>query len=272
MGILDRLLPAKTAATSTSIRAEIERAESEIAAHSAKIAGMLNGIAGMTDEQHVAAEANAAALRRAVTRLESRVTTLAAELPAIVKAEESAAAAERDAALLKRAKAATKANTVDARALLSIYADQAAAIADVLAKLKAIDAETTAVNTALRSNPVTEAVTGYNTLHRTIAEQAATERREMAPHWIYRDAPPQPDEVFLDQTETVVRATLDSNGKPIPPAGAHYGRFGQVIPPQLEQREVVTCSGGRRAVHAPDLTEVRLPPASAGDEWHWPRP
>jgi hypothetical protein len=273
MGLIDKLLGSKTAITSSSIRAEIERCESEIANHRAKIASAEAEIATLDDAAHVKVIETNAALSRAIARLEARVATLDIELPAILAAEEAAAKAEADAALLKRATAARKSNSAEAKKLLEQYADHAAAIADVLTKLKAITTETTAVNELLRSNPVCEGgVVGYNTIHRSTPGTEAVEQRARVPHWVYRDAPPQPDEVYPGSAETVVRATLDPvTGKPIAPAGAHYGRFGQVIQPVLEMREVVTRSGGRRAVHAPSLSDVRLPPAFAGGVWAWPR-
>jgi hypothetical protein len=189
----------------------------------------------------------------------------------VLAAEEASAKAEQDAALVKRAEAARKDNASTAKKLLASYAEHAEAIADVLAKLKAIDAERDAVNNALRSRPIAETVPSYNTTHRTVAEQPATEHRTMAPHWIFRDASPQPDEVVNpNDIETAVRATLDYNGKPIPPAGTRFGRFGQVLQPVLEMREVVHHVGGRRAVHAPSLDDVCLPPAFGG-EYVWPR-
>lgn len=272
MGLIEKFFPTKTAVTSSTIRAEIARCESEIAAHRTKITSAEGEIAVLDDAAHVKVIETNAALSRAIARLDARIAALDIELPAVLAAEEGAAAAERDAALVARATAARKSNDKEAAKLLASYAEHAEAIADVLDKLNAIDTEREAVNKALRSNPVAETVAGYNTIHRTIPGTDVTERRASVPHWIYRDAPVQPDEAHPGQTETAMRATIDPvTGKPILPAGVRFGRFGQVIQPVLEMREVVHHVGGRRAVHAPSLSDVRLPPAFTGS-YVWPRP
>ena len=69
MGILDRLLPAKAAITSSTIRAEIDRANDEITAHRAKITTAESTIATLDDDAHVRVIENNAALGRAIARL-----------------------------------------------------------------------------------------------------------------------------------------------------------------------------------------------------------
>jgi len=99
MNMIAKLFAPKTAITSATIRAEIERAESEITARSAKLEDVLAGIAVMNDSQHAQAEADAAAIKRAIMRLEARANHLAAELPNVIAAEEAdakAAAADAD--------------------------------------------------------------------------------------------------------------------------------------------------------------------------------
>jgi hypothetical protein len=271
MGIIDRLFPAPAAATSAAIQNAIAKAESEAAALRTKLSAARTGIAFMSDAEHQSAEQDIAATERAIKRLEARVIHLTEELPAVVEAETAAAAAEADATLIRRAKAATKANTVEAKKLLEQYAEHASEIADIIAKLQAISGETDSVNAALRSNPVTEQITGWNPTHRKAPDQIATEQRAMVPHWIYRDAPRQPGEVNPGDTEEAVRCSLDSAGKPLHPAGVRYGRFNQVIAPVLEHRSVtVTRQAFRPGRAEPSLNEVRLPPAFTG-AWHWPR-
>lgn len=95
-------------------------------------------------------------------RLEARANHLVTELPNVIAAEEAAAKVAADDALRQRAEAARKANTKEAAELLADYAVHAARVAEVIAKLEAIDIETAAVNAALRFNPVAESIAGYD--------------------------------------------------------------------------------------------------------------
>jgi chromosome segregation ATPase len=166
IGILEKFFPAKAAITSATIRNEIESANTEIAAHCAKIDGMMDDIAAMTDEQHVAAEANVAALHRAITRLQARVSLLNDELLKVEAAEAAAQAAAKDEALRQRAEAARKANTVESKKLLAEIDKLSCQMGDVLARLNEIADETNSVNGALRSNPVADSIVGFETLYR----------------------------------------------------------------------------------------------------------
>jgi hypothetical protein len=68
--------------------------------------------------------------------------------------------------------------------------------------------------------------------------------------------------VHPGKTEKAYRATLDDAGKPIPPGGVEYGRFGQIITPTLEQREIVVGgTNARPPRYEHPLDDVRLPPA-----------
>ncbi|MBR0982241.1 hypothetical protein JQ554_09335 [Bradyrhizobium diazoefficiens] len=100
--------------------------------------------------------------KRAIMRLEARANHLVTELPNVIAAEEAAAKVAADDALRQRAEAARKANTKEAAELLADYAVHAARVAEVIAKLEAIDIETAAVNAALRFNPVAESIAGYD--------------------------------------------------------------------------------------------------------------
>jgi hypothetical protein len=260
MNILSAIFPKAKKVTSEAIAAEISRAEAEIAAHRAKITTAESAIATSDDDAHVHVIENNAALRRAIARLEARITALRVEHETAVAAEAEAEKIASATARQKRIEAARHAVRHEAADLLRSYDADATKLAGTLARIAEIEAEARECG-----------VPGVDQMHRTIANQA-TECREMAPHYVYRDAPPQSDEVCPGEIEEIVRCTLDASGRPMHPAGVRYGRFGQVLTPQLEMREVVTRSGGRRAIHAPSLAEVRLPPASAGGEWHWPRP
>lgn len=271
MNMITKFFAPKTTITSDTIRVRLADAEAEIAAHRAKIGNALAGVAAMSDAEHVKIEGEIAATERAITRLASLVAHLNAELPAVIATEETVAKAATDDALVRRAKAATKASNAEAKVLLATYADHAAAIADILAKLKAIESERAAVNIELRANPVCEAVASYNDIHRSTGGVAATEQRAMVAHWVYRDHPAQPNEVYPGETESSVRATFDADRNPVRPGGAVRGRFGQIITPVLEQREVITTTRARPARHEAALDEARLPPAFAAQSYFWPR-
>jgi hypothetical protein len=272
MGILEKFFPAKTTITSATIRAEIDYSEAEITRLNAEIGPKLAAIATMNDSEHVKIEADIAATKRAIARLDARIAHLNDELPAVLAAEEAATKAEADAALIERAEAARKANTIESKKLLTEFDKLAAQMGGVLDKLKLIKAETEAVNAALRSNPAAEMVQSYEDIYRAIPGTQATEQRARVPHWVYRDAPPRPDEVYPGETEEALRAAIDSAGNPIKPAGVRYGRFGQIITPTLEQREIVVArSPARPPRYEHSLEDVRLPAGFAGGKWHWPR-
>lgn len=279
MNMITKLFAPKTAITSATIRVEIERAESEITAHRAQLERVLAGIAVMNDSQHAQAEADAAAIKRAVMRLEARANHLAAELPNVTAAEEAAAKAAADDALRQRAEAARKANTKEAAKLLADYAAYAARVAEVIAKLEALDIETAAVNAALRSNPIADTVAAYDAIHRRSPARPAGERCAVRKCWVYRypGSPRDTDKVKFQYEaphEVVRQADIDRDGKAIPvPAVQHdyYGRALTIIP-TLEDREVVIERVSFRAgqSEAP-LSSVRLPPAFAGEDHIWPR-
>jgi hypothetical protein len=161
MGILQRLFPAKTTITSATIKAEIDYSESEIARLNAEIGPKLATIATMTDAEHVKAEADVAANKRAIDRLDQRIAHLQSELPVVLAAEEAAAKATADAALRALAEACRKANEKEAAKLLAAYDEHASAIGGIIAKLKAMDGEREAINAELRTNAVCEPVRSY---------------------------------------------------------------------------------------------------------------
>lgn len=279
MNMISRLFAPKTALTSATLRAEIERTESEITAHSTQLEGLLAGIAVMNDSQHAQCEADAAAIKRAIMRLEARANHLAAELPNVIAAEEAATKVAADEALRQRAEAARKANAKEAAKLLADYAVHAARVSEVIAKLEALDIETTAVNAALRYNPVAESVAGYDAIHRRSPDRPAGERRGVRKCWVYRypGSPRDTDKAKFQYEaphEVVRQADIGRDSKAIPvPAVQHdyYNRVLTIIP-TLEDREVVTERVSFRAgqTEAP-LSSVRLPPAFSGESHIWPR-
>ncbi|MGM4877053.1 hypothetical protein AB7645_38125 [Bradyrhizobium sp. 956_D2_N1_5] len=279
MNMISKFFAPKTAITSATIRDEIERAESEITAHSAQLEGMLAGIAVMNDSQHAQAEADATAIKRAIMRLEARANHLTAELPNVIAAEEAAANVAADDALRQRAEAARKANTKEAAKLLADYAVHAARVAEVIAKLEALDIETTAVNAALRTNPVAEPVTGYAAIHRKSPDRPASAVTEPRLCWVYRypGSPRDTDKakyLHEEPQEEVRPATIGDDGKPIPALPARHDYYGRelVIQPKLETREIVVeRTSSRPGLSEAPLSSVRLPPAFSGEDCIWPR-
>jgi hypothetical protein len=166
MGILQRLFPAKTAITSETIKVEIERAESELANHRAKVQAANVSVALLSDEAHVKIENEIAADRRAITRLQALVTHLSDELPAIIEAEEAARAAAKDETLRARAESCRNANIVESKKLLTEFDKLAPQMGDILTRLNEVADETNSVNKALHANPVAERITCYETLYR----------------------------------------------------------------------------------------------------------
>ncbi|QND70767.1 hypothetical protein [Tardiphaga robiniae] len=280
MSMLERFFGGKaTVITSTLIRADIERCESEIAALHGTMDGAMAGLATMTDADHVAAEATIAAGKRSVARLDARVAHLTAELPKVIAAEEAAAKIAADEALRQRAEAARKANAKEAAKLLSEYEKLAGPMADILARLAAIDAEREAVNEALHKNPVAEGVVGYSTLLRKAPDRSASERRETRPCWVYKyPASPRDTErlkfVQFPASEEVRVATVGPDGTPYPVGPVLFDTGARKIPvhPKLENREVVVGrTMARLGLHEEPLSAISLPPAFAGGKRHWPR-
>lgn len=87
IAILEKFFPAKTVVTSAIIRAEIAEREIEIKLLQAEIGPKLAAIATMTDAEHVKAEADVAANKRAIDRLDQRIAHLQSELPTVLAAE-----------------------------------------------------------------------------------------------------------------------------------------------------------------------------------------
>ena len=279
MNMISKFFAPKTAITSATIRAEIERAESEIAVRRAQLEGVLASIAVMNDSQHAQAEADAATIKRAIMRLEARANHLTAELPNVIAAEEAEAKAAANDALRRRAEAARRANTKEAARLLADYAVHAARVAEVIAKLEVLDIETTAVNAALRTNPVADNVAGYGEIHRRSPDRPAGERRAVRKCWVYRypGSPRDTDKAKFQYEaphEVVRLADIGHDGKAIPvPAVQHdyYGRVLTIIP-TLEDREIVTERVSFRLGRSEEpLSSVRLPPAFSGEDHIWPR-
>ncbi len=219
INLLEKFFPAKTVVTSAIIRGEIAERENEIKRLQAEIGPKLAAIATMTDAEHVKAEADVAATKRAVDRLDARIALLNDQLPVVLAAEEGAATAAADAALIRRAHACRKANEKDAAKLLQEYDEHASAIGEIIAKLKAIDAERQSINKELRANAVCESVVSYVNIHRTTPGAEGTEHRAKVPCWVYRyPGSPADTEKYQYEAprEEVRRATIGSDGKPVP--------------------------------------------------------
>jgi hypothetical protein len=258
MNFITKLLGSKAAVTSAGIRAEINKAEIEAAALRDKIEDVMDGIAAFSDEQHVTAEASVAALRRAITRLEARANTLAAELPTVIAAEKAAQKAEADKALKDRAEACRKANTVEAKKLLADYDRLASQMGDIFQRLDKIAEERNAINKELKDNPVADDLPHWHDLFRKQPDRQAFVRRELRPAWVFSNGDVEP-------------AQTDSDGNVIckePQWVHHLQRFEE---PRLERREIIVARGDFR----PGMSEAPLPTSLAagfaGGEAHWPR-
>jgi hypothetical protein len=258
MNILAKLLPAKTAITSDSIRAEIARNDSEVASLQAKLSRAEAAIATLDDAEHVKVIEASAATRRAIDRLNAARTHLEAELPLRAVEEEALARAAADEALRQRAEACRKANTVEAKKLLDEYNTHATRVADVVAKLKDIDSERETINTALRLNPVAEGIASYNQIHRKAADRQASEQKAMRHVWVYSDG-------------SVEQAPLDSDGNPKRPDKKWIHHEQRYITANIEKREIVV---GRTSFR-PGCSELSLtgniilPPGFSGGASHW---
>jgi hypothetical protein len=260
MSFLAKLIPAKAPITSAAIRAQIASAEAEITANHAKLGGIMANVAVMNDEQHQAAEAHIATIRRAITRLEAARKLLDEELPRVIAAEEAAAKAAADAALRQRAEAARKANTVEAKKLLTEYDKLAAAMGDVFARLSEINVEHDAVRAALKdAGIVGEELPHWSGVHRKHPDRLASKRREMRHVWVHEDG-------------TTSEASLDENGNARLVAPSIDRLTGRQLGSRLERREVVVSrTYFRPGHHENPLLQLALPPAFAGGEAHWPR-
>ena len=166
MSIITKLFSKSSVITSDMIRNEISEAERKIADHRAKIQAANVSVALLSDEAHVKIESEIAADRRAITRLEARVSLLRDDLPKTIAAEETAAKAEADAALCARAEECRKANAVEGKKLLTEFDKLASQMGDVLARIKEIADETMSVNKALHANPVADSIICYENLYR----------------------------------------------------------------------------------------------------------
>jgi hypothetical protein len=181
--------------------------------------------------------------------------------------------------LRQRAEACRKANAKEAAKLLSEYEKLAGQMADVLARLAEICAQTDAVNAELRKNQVAETVSTYNEIHRKTPDRPAGERREMRPCWVYRyPASPRDTErlkwVQYPASEEVREATIGPDGEPLPvgPVLFDNGARRISVHPTLENREIVVeRKMARSGLYEVSLSEIRLPPGFAGGKHHWPR-
>ncbi|RYH67992.1 MAG: hypothetical protein EON54_03270 [Alcaligenaceae bacterium] len=259
--------------TSANIMDQIATARSEYESAIAARATLLAGLSTFNDAQHQKAEAQCEAYRRAADRAAARVADLEAMRKDALAAEALAQRAEIDDALRQRAEVARHANRTEAADLLNEYDALAVKIAEIFARLDAIDAAREAVNMALRSNPVAKPVQSYERYHRKHADREAAVRKEKALCWVYRyPAVPRDGEgetyLQIEATEEVRRATIGRDGKPQPMLPEIYHRM--LITPVLEEREVEVHTRFRSGRSEARLSEVVLPPGFAGGKRHWP--
>ena len=258
MNILKYLL-GKTTATSTTISAEISKAEHERAILRARVNAALAGLATMTDAEHVAAESKQAELTRNEARLEARIAELRAELATAEAAEVEAARIADENLFSARITAAREALANDAPQFLREYDGLAEKIVAVLGKLCSIDAEITAVNAARRYTPGAESIPSINETYRKQPDQNRPDVTDTRMCWVVTDPVTSEEQVQIaDQA----------------PVQFYDGVTGRMVNPRgrLERREVVVSPGrSRRGVFLPGLSSVVLPPGTLGSPWHWPR-
>lgn len=258
MGLIEKFFPAKTAITSATIRAEIDHSEAEIARLHAEIGPRLAAIATMTDAEHVKAEADIAATKRAIARLDARIAHLTSELPTVLAAEEAAQKAEADRSLTDRAEKCRKANTVEAKKLLADYDRLASQMGDIFQRLDKIAEERNAINKELKDNPVADDLPHWHDLFRKQPDRQAFVRRELHLAWVFSNGDVEP-------------AQTDSDGNVIRVDARWIHHLQGFEEPRLEQREIIVARGDFR----PGMSEVPLPPVLAagfaGGKAHWPR-
>lgn len=258
-----------TGASSTQIADAIKTTERDLATVRTKISAALDGLATFTDEQHVAAEAKQAELKRTEARLVARIEALTADLATVQAAEDQAERAAEEAAFVARVKAARNAATNESLKHLRDYQKAASQVAASLAALDAIQLETDAVNAEIRKRGGREElIPSYDTLHRKASDRPASVRKERCKVWVATDP--------HDGTETIQPATFDANGEVIPiaqPLPFNRQGYRQAMY-RLEEREIVVGNTSfRPGAYLPSLIHsVILPPALVGQYSIWPRP
>ncbi len=229
MSFLERLFPKNTPITSTSIRDEISRTESELANVHDQLTAVFDGLATMTDDQHEAAEKKSAGLKRARARLEARIKELTNELPAIQAAEDATAKAAADGALRQRAEACRKANTIEAKKLLAEYDKLAAAMGGVFARLSGDRRR----NQCSQRRVAFESHRGERiALRCNSSKQYCCGSLRRAHHGAgmgHKDAPTQRGQVDVGDIETAICATMGVDGAGL--AASITTRSGRSIEP-----------------------------------------
>ncbi|MBT1516164.1 hypothetical protein KIP88_37520 [Bradyrhizobium sp. SRL28] len=279
MKILNHIFGKKTP-TSTAIAAELEKARAEHADGIVKRGAALAGLSTMSDAEHIKAEAEYQAQRRAADRAEARVAELEkAHADALAAEAEAGKRAQADR-FRARVEAARNAIEIEAAELLSAYDEHASAIANVLARLDAINTEANAVNENGRHVPGFEPVCNTDAAHRKHPDRPASERREKRLCWVFKypASPPDTDRVKYQAEaarEEVVEATINSDtGKAIPVTPERYNYFGRelIIRPTLDTREIVIERTNFRPGRIENpLSAIHLPPGFAFGRPHWPR-
>ncbi len=186
MNIISKLFKTK-APDFTAITAEIENARAEQAAALAKRDAALAGVGTMSDAEHIRAEVEYEAHRRAVDRAAARVAELEKAYTDAIAAEAEVERLAAEQRLRDRVEAARRAVAVDASELLHSYEKQAAELANTLARLSAIDAEVNAANEAVRHRSDINCIIGIEATYRQHPDRSVSEQRAVRPCWVYAD-------------------------------------------------------------------------------------
>lgn len=168
--------------TSLAIGAEIEKARAEYAV--VKRGAALAGLSAMSDAEHIKAEAEYQAQRRATDRAEARVADLG-KAHAEALAAEAEAEKRAETELFRQRIEARHAVEIEAAELLAEYDQHASAIADALTRLDAINAEANAVIETGRHTPGFEPAPYTDIAHCKRPDRSAGERREKRPCWVF---------------------------------------------------------------------------------------
>jgi hypothetical protein len=278
MKLLNHIFGKKTP-TSSAIAAEIEKARAEHAAAVAKRAAALADLSTMSDAEHIKAEAEYQAQRRAADRAEARVADLEKARAEALAVEAEAAKRVEAERFRVRIEAARHAVEIEAAELLAQYDRHAAAVGDIIARVNEINAEANAVNEAGRHAPGFEPVRNTDTAHRKHPDRQASERREKRLCWVFKYPanPPDTERVKYQAEaarEEVAEATIGADGKAIPVPSERYNYYGRelIIRPTLETREIVVERTNERPGRIENpLSAIHLPPGFAFGKSHWPR-
>lgn len=267
MAFLDKILGPKKP-TVAAIDAALAEVQGELAAAPGRIAAAevaLQRVADMTETEHAAADAELAAARRFLVRLEAQIADLRQARSAAKKTEaEDALRAER-AAVQKRADGM--------KGLLDRYDAAAKATADAADAIGAVDGEVGAMNRKIEAArrdglDVPAPIATSRELFRSEPDHVVPDRVETETKWMV------PDGIVMVSPGD--ERTAPSYETRWAPADTLVSRGGEMVPCQAgaKKRTVERTIPGRRrpgrSIDSP-LAGLSLPPSRLSGPTHWPR-